>query len=205
RADFPLVYWLEREGYDVSYISDTDLEGQAVGTHGVYVSAPHDEYWSAAMRSRLAAARDAGTSLFFAGSNAVYWKIRYENGPNGGTNRVEVCYKSIESGGADPSGTPTTTWRDPAVAQPENALIGQMYVGDNSAQEFPLVVSAAEGQDPVFRNTSLNTQPTGTSTSIGSGLVGWEWDARVGNGQAPSGLTTLASSPVSGNLIQGNG
>ena len=40
---------------------------------------------------------------------------------------------------------------------------------------------------------------------MGSGLVGWEWDGRVNNGSQPAGLTVLASSPVTGNLSQGNG
>ena len=36
-----------------------------------------------------------------------------------------VYYKTTQSGGADPSGIPTGTWRDPAGAnQPENALTG---------------------------------------------------------------------------------
>src|SRR4051794_9540005 len=98
RADYPLVSWLERSGDDVAYTSVTDLEQRAVGAHRAYMSAPHDEYWSAAMRSALEQARSGGTNLFFAGSNAVYWKIRFENGPNGGTNRVQVDYKTIEGG-----------------------------------------------------------------------------------------------------------
>src|SRR5207244_7297917 len=59
--------------------------------------------------------------------------------------------------------------------------------------------------DGAYRNTGLDTQTAGTSTSIGSGLVGWEWDARSGNGQEPAGVKTLATSPVNGGLIQGSG
>src|SRR5262249_18325243 len=69
----------------------------------------------------------------------------------------------------------------------------------------PIVVSAAEGKDPVFRNTGLDNQAPGTSTTIGHGLIGWEWDARVGNGQEAPGVKTLATSPVSGNILQPNG
>src|SRR5712691_2708676 len=157
------------------------------------------------MRTAVQQARDAATDIFFSGSNAVFWKIRFENGPSGGVNRVEVCYKSSETGGPDPSGTPTTLWRDPAVNQPENALIGQMYIGDKDGTYFPLVVSAAEGTDRIWRFTGLENQPVGTSTSIGAGLVGWEWDLRnTTNGFEPSGVKTLATSTATGNIFGSN-
>jgi hypothetical protein len=205
--EFASVYWLEESGYDVQYISNTDLETQpslALG-HKAYLSPAHDEYWSGGMRTAVTAARDAGVNLFFSGSNEVYWKIRYENGPNGGTNRVQVCYKTIQGGAADPV-TPTTTWRDPSGPnQPENALSGEMYIGDNDLTYFPLVVSASQGTDRIYRDTALSAQAPGTSTTLGQNLVGWEWDARVNNGFEPAGVKTLSGSPVTGELIQGNG
>jgi hypothetical protein len=55
RSDYPLVYWLERSGYDVAYSSNTDLElnGARVKNHKAYILGAHDEYWSAAMRTAL--------------------------------------------------------------------------------------------------------------------------------------------------------
>ena len=202
RTEFATVFWLEREGYDVSYIANTDLEsGGGLSGRKAYISPAHDEYVSSGMRAALQGARDSGVGLFISGANEIYWRIRFESG-----GRVQVCYKTTQSGGADPSGIPTGTWRDPAGANnPENALTGVMYVGDADNTYFPLVVSAAEGTDRVYRYTGLDTQAPGTSTSIGSSLVGWEWDARAANGQEPAGLKTLASSPATGQLIQGNG
>src|SRR5690242_8674997 len=208
RSDFRAVTWLERSGYDVAYQSGTDMElnGQRVRDHKAYMLGAHDEYYSPAMRTALEQARDNGVDLFNLGANSIYWKIRYENGPTGGQNRVEVCYKSIESGGPDPSGTATTTWRDTSGPnKPENALLGVMYVGDNSTSYFPLTVSASQGTDRVFRYTSLQSQPAGGSTNIGTSLIGWEWDSRVVNGFEPTGVKTLAATAVNGNLIQGGG
>jgi fibronectin type 3 domain-containing protein len=208
RTEIATVYWLEQQGYDTSYISNTDLETTPSLLTGVktYISPAHDEYVSAGMRSALASARDAGVGLFFSGGNEVYWKIRFENGPSGGTGRIQVCYKSTQSGGVDPSGIPTSTWRDVNGAnQPENGLTGQMYIGDNDNVYFPLVVNAVAGADRVYRYTPLASQPAGGSTTLGSGLVGWEWDARVNNGAEPAGVKTLATSPVTGELLQGNG
>jgi hypothetical protein len=208
RTESATVYWLEQSGYDTSYVANTDIGATPSLISGVkaYISPAHDEYVSAGMRAAMTSARDAGVGLFFSGGNEVYWKIRFENGPNGGNNRVEVCYKSTQSGPADPSGDPTGTWRDPNGAnQPENALTGQMYIGDNDNTYFPLSVSAVEGADRVYRYTPLASQPAGSTTRLGSTLVGWEWDARVANGQEPTGVKTLASSPVTGELLQGNG
>jgi hypothetical protein len=208
RTEVATVSWLEQSGYDVSYIANTDLETRPSLISGIkaYISPAHDEYVSAAMRNALTASRDSGVSLFFSGGNEIYWKIRFENGGDGSSGRVEVCYKSTQSGTADPSGTPTGTWRDPSGANaPENGLVGQMYIGDNDNTYFPLVVSAVEGGDRAFRYTPLSGQPPNGSMSLGTSLVGWEWDARVNNGQEPPGVHTLATSPVTGELLQNNG
>jgi fibronectin type 3 domain-containing protein len=136
----------------------------------------------------------------------VYWRIRFEPSPGTGVpDRVLVCYKDTKGGGLDPNG-PTGTWRDPAGAnRPENALIGEQYVGDKFDTFYPLVVSAAEGKDRVYRYTPLQSQPAGSSTSIGQSLIGWEWDARASNGSEPAGVKTLATSPVNGNIEQNYG
>jgi hypothetical protein len=209
KIDYPWVYWLEQAGYDLAYAANTDLErnGARVRDHRAYFSPSHDEYYSAAMRTALEEARDAGVGLFFGGSNEIYWKIRFEDSPvSGARDRVEVGYKSTQSGGPDPSGIHTGTWRDPAGAnKPENGLTGVMYVGDNDTGYFPLRVTATDGADRIWRYTGLDSQAPGTFTNIGTDLVGWEWDARVANGSEPAGVKTLASTPVTGQLIQGNG
>src|ERR671933_2558220 len=147
------------------------------------------------MRSALTSARDAGISLLFAGANADYWRIRFEDG-----GRTQVCYKTTETGAADPV-LPTTLWRDPNGAnQPENALLGQQYIGDKDGTFFPLVVSASEGTDRTWRYTGLDTPASGTSTSIGTSLVGWEWDKRDPNGAEPPGVKTLSTSSATGNI-----
>jgi hypothetical protein len=209
RADIAAVSWLERSGYDVAYTADSTLERNParVLDHRIFWTGSHDEYWSAGMRTALEQARDRGVDLFFAGANEIYWKIRFEPSPvTGAQDRVVVCYKSTQSGPADPSGIPTGTWRDPAGAnKPENALLGQQYIGQKAFDWYPLKVSAAEGKDRIWRYTGLDTQPVGGSTSIGTSLVGWEWDARTSNGQEPPGVVTLASSPATGDILQDAG
>jgi len=116
--------------------------------------------------------------------------------------RLEEAAQEPRWAGAGPTGA----WRDPAGAnKPENALLGVMYVGDNSSSFFPFTVRAADGTDSIYRYTALQNQAAGSSTNIGTSLVGWEWDARVANGFEPPRVKTLSASAVNGNLIQNNG
>src|SRR5579862_4346719 len=52
-GEYPAVMWLERNGYDVSYFSgiDSDLRGDKIKEHKIFVSAGHDAYWSAKQRA----------------------------------------------------------------------------------------------------------------------------------------------------------
>ncbi|MCW2986674.1 MAG: hypothetical protein JWR63_4244 [Conexibacter sp.] len=200
--------FLERNGYDVTYVASSDLHSSPsqVASHKTFVSPTHDEYWSTEMRNGVTSARNAGTGLFWMGSNQVYWKIRFEtNAATGAANRTEVAYKSTQGGAVDPV-SPTGTWRDPAGANaPENALVGQMYIGDNDQTSFRLGVSAAEGKSRVWRHTDLGSLATGTSTQLGLNTIGWEWNARVANGLEPAGTQTWTSSAVTGELVQHDG
>ena len=59
-AEYPMVRWLESNGYDVSYTSgvDTDRRGAELLEHEAFLSVGHDEYWSGtAARERRGGAR----------------------------------------------------------------------------------------------------------------------------------------------------
>ncbi len=125
------IRWLERSGYDLSYLSTVDLHEHpgVLLTHRAYLSLGHDEYWSSAMRDGVEQARDAGIGLAFFGANAVYWNVRYEPDRAGVADRVIVCYKDAR---LDPltgrdNAHVTVEWRQPPLNRPENALVGIMY------------------------------------------------------------------------------
>src|SRR4029078_2328399 len=68
---YPMIRWLERNGYDVTYFNNTDmaLSGGLVLNHKIYVAHGHDEYWSKEMRDNIETARAAGVNLaFFTGN-----------------------------------------------------------------------------------------------------------------------------------------
>ena len=84
-AEYPMVRWLEANGYDVSYTTgiDTDRRGAELLEHKVFLSVGHDEYWSGAQRANVEAARAAGVHLAFFSGNEVFWKTRWENSIDG--------------------------------------------------------------------------------------------------------------------------
>ena len=72
--EFPLSYWIEQHGYDVSYISnvDTHTDGPGLQRAKGFISVGHDEYWTREMYDNVSAARDAGVNLAFLSGNSVW-------------------------------------------------------------------------------------------------------------------------------------
>ena len=55
-AEYPMIRWLEANGYNVSYASgvDTDRRGSsALTSHRIFLSVGHDEYWSGQQRTNV--------------------------------------------------------------------------------------------------------------------------------------------------------
>ncbi|WP_427007122.1 DUF4082 domain-containing protein [Pseudarthrobacter sp. H2] len=200
--EYPLVRFLEKNGYDVSYISgvDTDRNGAQLLNHKVFLSVGHDEYWSGAQRANVEAARDAGVNLQFLSGNEMYWRTRVEPSPvDGGAGRTITTYKETWANGKiDPSTQWSGTWRDPRYAAqanggglPENGLTGTMYMSNFT--DLPITVSAAEGKSRLWRNTSLATLATGSSAQLAPHTVGYESDEDLDNGFRPAGLIRLST------------
>jgi len=139
-ADYAAIFWLERQGFDVTYVSGIDtarlgtdwfLNDNGDVFRRAFISVGHDEYWSGDQRANVEAARDAGVNLLFWSGNEVYWRTRWEpsldpdgTGPQTGDDfRTLVSYKetwangdpnarSTDYAGIDPSNEWTGTWRD---------------------------------------------------------------------------------------------
>ena len=148
-AEYPMIRWLEANGYNVSYTTgvDTDRRGNLLTNHKVFLSVGHDEYWSAAQRANVETARNAGVHLAFFSGNEVFWKTRWEPSIDGsGTPyRTLVCYKETHANAKiDPTSTWTGTWRDPRFSppadggRPENALTGTLFVVNGHRDRFHL-------------------------------------------------------------------
>jgi len=70
--EFPLAFWMEQRGYDVSYISNMDTHADPAGLlrGKAFISVGHDEYWSLEMfENALAAVRAGVNAAFFCGNS----------------------------------------------------------------------------------------------------------------------------------------
>jgi N,N-dimethylformamidase beta subunit-like, C-terminal/PKD domain/HYDIN/CFA65/VesB-like, Ig-like domain/Cep192 domain 4 len=202
--EYDAVRFLEREGYDVTYGTDVDAHENAslLLSHKAILIFGHSEYWSKEMRTNIVAARDANVSLGIFAANVCYWQVRFEaSALDSAVDRTMVGYKDYSTAGTSPGPDPyytacqggdsascdlvTVQWRQAPVNLPENAFLGVMYVND--PVDGDIVITNAS--DPIFNTTGLQ------NNDILTGLLGYEVDAIVVNGQTPAGIVTLAESP----------
>lgn len=100
--EFPLAYWMESIGYDVTYISNLDTHRDPNGLRRAraFLSVGHDEYWTIEMFENVRAAIAAGVNVAFLSGNAVCGRIQIDDqlqafervgvfGPPGGTHEFE--------------------------------------------------------------------------------------------------------------------
>ncbi|TAI60072.1 hypothetical protein CWO89_42725, partial [Bradyrhizobium sp. Leo170] len=211
-AEYAAIYWLEQNGYDVSYMSgiDTDRYGSLLLNHKLYLDAGHDEYWSGQQRANVEAARDAGVNLAFWSGNEMYWRTRWGNSISSDATayRTLISYKETWSPDAsiDPSDQWTGTFRDPRLSppalgggSPENALIGQMFQVDDVGQGSGLQAITIPYDDAnlrFWRNTSVAALQPEQIATLTRNYLGYEWDEAVDNGFDPAGLVRLSSTTV---------
>ncbi|WP_437187341.1 N,N-dimethylformamidase beta subunit family domain-containing protein [Planctomicrobium sp. SH668] len=87
--EFPLAYWLEQHGYDVSYCSNSDLISPDRGLKcKAFLSVGHDEYWDIRQYNSVVAMRDAGVNLLFLSGNSVCWVTPFRESSSGNPNRI---------------------------------------------------------------------------------------------------------------------
>ncbi|WP_164932001.1 RICIN domain-containing protein [Janthinobacterium sp. 17J80-10] len=187
--DYNMLRWVEKQGYDVKYISNLDLHENAevLRQAKAFISVGHDEYYSKAMWDRVVAARAAGINLAFFSANQLFWQVRFTPGTYGEnkTNRTMICYR----GGGDPvRDNNLTTDQFRFLGRPEASLIGNQYITD------PVV------GDITITNAGhwLFAQTGATNGALLKGLLGYEVNSYV-EGISPAQTKKLASSPFTFN------
>ncbi|MDA9526881.1 hypothetical protein ACM42_00150 [Bradyrhizobium sp. CCBAU 25338] len=210
-AEYSAIYWLEQNGYDVSYMAGVDVDryGSLLLNHKLYLDVGHDEYWSGQQRANVQAARDAGVNLAFWSGNEMYWRTRWGNSISSDATayRTLISYKETWSPTAsiDPSDEWTGTFRDPRLSPPsvgggipENALIGQMFqvddVGQGDLQSITIPYDDANLR--FWRNTSVANLQPGQTATLTKNYLGYEWDEAPDNGFDPAGLVRLSSTTI---------
>lgn len=88
--EFPLAFWMEKEGYDVSYISNVDTHTDASGLQRAkaFLSVGHDEYWSLQMFENVKSAIAAGVNAAFLCGNSSDGLLAFYPAVAGARDRV---------------------------------------------------------------------------------------------------------------------
>jgi len=209
-SEYMMLAWLERNGYDVSYLSGVDVSTRGdtlLKNHKVYLSSGHDEYWTQDQYSKVLAARKAGVQQAYFSGNEVFWKTRLTPSIDGANtaNRTLVCYKMTKmaqnNGVADPSGQWTGTWMDPTSTQygqsyqPPNILTGSMFTV-NGYRADAITVPGSYGKNRLWRNTSIANLTSSQTATFPEGTLGYEWDSDIDNATRPAGAIDLSSTTV---------
>jgi hypothetical protein len=180
--EFPLAFWLEKEGYDVSYISNLDTHADRDGllrSKG-WLSVGHDEYWTQQMYDNVTYARDHGVSLAFLSGNSVSGIVYLNPSTDGRPNRVFGRIKRFGQAARDLMGSSShgTGMADWTVEKPEHwifegtgmkkgdsipKLVGWEYHGVPNGNQPGLTILATAPTRP-RDNRDLNPRNPHTST-----------------------------------------
>ncbi|HEX4144221.1 MAG TPA: N,N-dimethylformamidase beta subunit family domain-containing protein [Pirellulales bacterium] len=177
--EFPLAYWMESLGYDVTYISNQDTHRDPAGLLRAkgFLSVGHDEYWSIEMFNNMRKAIDAGLNVAFLSGNSIYGRVEFDDGARA-FERVGVFAPRGET--RELVGMKGLGWGRPYG----NELMGAHSTGDVTG-----------GADWICRLPD-HWLFAGTGMQAGDGipgLVGWEWH---GDPAAIPGLEVVASGPT---------
>ncbi len=210
-AEYQMMRWLEKEGYNITYLAQPDIAAhpELLKNHKVFISSGHDEYWSAAERAAVEAAREAGVNLaFFSGNEGLLEDAlgsRAVPGPST-PNRTLTTYKETHfNEPVDPEEpkVATSSWRDPrfnsgGAGRPENDLTGQYFMVNAGSSDIKVPGTFAKLR--FWKHTQVESlTPTQTLTlDPGGETLGYEWDVDADNGFRPAGRIPLSSTTVSG-------
>jgi len=88
--EFPFAYWLESQGFDVTYISNLDTHSNPRGLRRArgFLSVGHDEYYSIEMFNHLKSSVAQGLSVGFFSGNTCCGRIDPRPDSRGSANRI---------------------------------------------------------------------------------------------------------------------
>ncbi|MEK7407009.1 MAG: N,N-dimethylformamidase beta subunit family domain-containing protein [Acidobacteriota bacterium] len=87
--EYPLCYWLEMHGYDVTYGGNLDMVRPEEALRAkVFISVGHDEYWDRRQYDNALAAVKAGVTELYLSGNSVFGISPFLPASDGRANRV---------------------------------------------------------------------------------------------------------------------
>lgn len=181
--EFPLAYWMESLGYDVTYCSNTDVHAdmKCLTRARAFLSVGHDEYWSRQQYDNVLAAVKAGVNVAFLSGNTCCFVAPYFASTRGQANRIIT--RAGRYGGVRPK--EKAYMADLNVEAPnESTLIGAQTISPFNGS----------GDWIVSRPDHWLFSGTGMKKGEGiPGLVGWEFHGEPAN---IPGLEVVAEGPT---------
>ncbi len=205
--DFPLIKFMESKGYDMTYVTSTDLETNQslLSGHRVFVDTGHDEYYSDGMRTTITNGIASGVNLALFSANDFYFRILWSADAAGNANRRIHADKNALPGST------TYEWRllSAPLRHPENEIGGVMLLGVANDRSYLVAdasswIYAGTGLTTYTGNGTTGVVTSGTGQNAIRGIVGYEFDARASTTSSlapyvssePAGLKTVAHSFV---------
>jgi len=184
--EFPLDYWLQSKGYDVTYVSGVDTHSGRAGLERAkgFLSVGHDEYYTRAQFERLKQAIAAGLGAAFLSANTCHGLLGLSPASDGRDERIMTRLDVF--GGRQPvlEERFPEMGRFPWRAPDEGTLVGARSIA-------PVV-----GRGDWTCSASDHWIFAGTGMKRGDsipGLVGWEFQ---GDPAVDEALDIVASGPT---------
>lgn len=182
--EFPLAFWLEQHGYDVTYISNNDTHADPAGLMRArgFLSVGHDEYYTIEMFDQLKAAIARGLNVAFLSGNVCCGRIDLR--PDSGGNSHRTFSRIDRYGPKDTKERFNSIFRLPYKSPNENTLVGARSTGEITGGADYV---CAKPDHWLFAGTGMRR-----GDAI-PGLVGWEWH---GDPAELPGLQVVATAPT---------
>ncbi len=209
--ELPFVQWAERNGYELEYAVNSDLEfrPELLAQYRLVLSVGHDEYWSGPMRDHLEKFIARGGNVAFFSGNSVCWQVRSED-----HGRALTSWKqNIFSDPVWKTGhfaTLSTAWSHHLLKRPENQLTGVGFLwggyrkSHGQFMDDPAEYTVHRPEHWVFAGTGVKRDETfgDQDTIVGYECDGCELEWKDGlpfptfKDGTPRSFTVLATCPA---------
>lgn len=193
--ELPLVELVEREGLDVSYVTDVTVSAHPslLLKHKAILSLAHDETWTGTELVGVERALARGVNVAFLSAAAIVRHARLQSSPLG-PNREVVDYRDATAdplnGKASPMEVTGNTWASPPTDLAVSAITGELYSGYVEPGKAAVPFVAYDTKSFLYAGTHLH------DGSVVPGVIASDIDHLAPAYPMPQNIEVLGHSPV---------